>query len=116
MTTMKFLTAFLISTILLSCGQNSSRDKVYNESRELIPNPEGNKKDSIISINMDTSKNGRWHFKKYLDDPKTPQLAKEIFNNRWKLKDDEALEFLEKLHGQDKEARPFYFRVVTNSY
>lgn len=113
---MKFRTIFLVSTLLLSCGQNSSKDKAYIENRELVFNPEGNKKDTFLSSSTDTLTNDFWRFKKYLNDPKTPQLAKDIFNNLWKLKDDEPLAFLEKLHGQDMEARPFYFRVVTNSY
>jgi hypothetical protein len=108
---MKLITVLLNSIFLVSCGQNS-----YNESRELVLNPEGNKKGTFISSSPDTTTKDRWSFNKYLIDPQTPQLAKDIFNNRWKFKDDEPLEFLEKLHGQDKDARPFYFRVVTNSY
>lgn len=104
----KFLTAILILTNLLSCGQNASGDDVRNTKR--------NERNALQPPTSDTLISDRWHFKKYLDDPKTPQLAKDIFNNNWTLKDDGPLELLEKLHGQDKDARPFYFRVVTNSY
>lgn len=108
MTTMKFKTVLLIPAFLLSCGQNSSRDNSNTAKSK--------KEDTSVTLTMDTLKNDRWHFRKYLDDPNTPQLAKDIFNNKWKLKDDEPLDFLSELHGEDKEARPFYFRVVTNSY
>jgi hypothetical protein len=108
MTTLKFITALLPLTLILSCGHNSSGDNSYTAK--------GKNSDTLNNVRMDTAKADRWNFNKYLNDSRTPQLAKDIFNNTWKPKDDEPLEFLEKLHGQDKEARPFYFRVVTNSY
>jgi hypothetical protein len=97
-TTMKSPLTLLILILFLSCGQNQT-----------------SKSESPTLPATDTSTDNRWHFKKYLNDPRTPQLAKDIFNNNWKLNDDEPLEFLEKIHGEDKGARPFYFRVVTNS-
>src|ERR1044071_4398044 len=95
---MKFLIPLLFAAIL-SCGPGKTE-----------------KKETHVFPTTDTSTNDRWGFKKYLTDPKTPQLAKDIFNNNWKLNDDEPLEFLGYLHGKDKQARPFYFRVVTNTY
>jgi hypothetical protein len=108
MTTLKFITAVLTLTVFLSCGQKSSRENSYTAK--------GRNTNNLNNVSTDTLKTDRWNFKMYLYDPKTPRLAKDIFNNKWKLKDDEPLEFLAKLHGRDKEARPFYFRVVTNSY
>ena len=105
---MKILSALLISACLISCEQN----KISNTAD--IREDTG--QDRLSNLGGDTLKNDRWHFNKYLNDNNTPQLAKDVFNNNWKLKDDEPLEFLAKLHGQEKEARPFYFRVVTNSY
>jgi hypothetical protein len=99
---------------LFSCGQNTTKEKPYNESRELVPNPEGYKKDSPMTAIYDSTLD-RWKFKKYLTDPKTPKLAKQIFNDNWTL-EDEALVFISYLTDKDKEARPFYFRVVTNTY
>jgi hypothetical protein len=108
MTTVKFITALLTLTFFLSCRQNPSGDNSYIAKGAIT--------DTANNISSDAAKADRWNFKKYLNDPKTPQLAKDIFNNKWQLKDDEPLEFLEQLHGLDKETRPFYFRVVTNSY
>lgn len=102
--TMKNLTALFILTCIISCGQATDKQP---------PNLKINKKET--SLTTQNQNGDRWHFKKYLNDPSTPQLAKNIFNNNWKLKGEEPLNYLEKLHGQDKEARPFYFRVVTNS-
>ncbi|MEI7595176.1 MAG: hypothetical protein WCK02_05460 [Bacteroidota bacterium] len=57
------------------------------------------------------------NFDKYLKDPKTPKLAKDIFNNQnWDLNDFIILSFLDSLTAKDIEARPFYFKVVTNSF
>ncbi len=106
MTFIKFIITFITSTFFLCCGQNS-RDN---------SNTLNNRNDTIRPMSIDTLKTDRWKFRQYLNDSRTPQLAKDIFNNKWKLKDDEPLDFLENLHGQDIEARPFYFRVVTNSY
>lgn len=108
MTNLRFITVLIASILFLSCGQNSSGDNSYT--------PRGKNDDTFNNLSVNTVKTDRWNFKKYLNDPETPQLAKDIFNNKWKFEDDEPLEFLQKLHGQDKEGRSFYFRVVTNSY
>ncbi len=47
----------------------------------------------------------------------TPALAKKIFNDEaWDINNDEVLSFLDSLEGAEPASRPFYFRVVTNSY
>ena len=102
--TMKILISLLISICIISCGEGTDKQ---------VSNLKSNNIDTSLTTQNRTT--DRWHFKKYLSDPNTPQLAKNIFNSNWKLKDEEPLGFLEKLHGRDKEARPFYFRVATNS-
>lgn len=104
----------LASTI--SCQQNTNSKKLITHANgELLPNPEGNKKDSTMLAAYDSAKD-KFHFKKYLKDPRTPLLAKNIFYNKWQLNDDEPLTLLNKLYADDMDARPFYFRVITNSY
>jgi hypothetical protein len=57
-------------------------------------------------------------FWKFLDDPKTPKLAKDIYlDNEWNLdNDDEALALLDSLTAKNITSRPFYFKVVTKTY
>lgn len=55
-------------------------------------------------------------FQPYLDDPKTPALAKTIFRGQnWDINDFDVLGFLDSLDA-DGPSRYFYFKVVTNSY
>ena len=56
-------------------------------------------------------------FDKFINDPKTPKLAKDIYlNKEWNLNNDnEALALLDSLTAKDKSSRPFYFKVVTLS-
>ena len=56
------------------------------------------------------------NFDRFLKDEKVPKIAKELYHNTYKLKDDEPLILLEKLESKDKEERMFYFRAITNSY
>ena len=88
---------------LLSCGQAKNE----TENRELLPNFEEIKSDTISNCN----------YKKYVNDEKTSKLAKAIFYDKnWDLNDDNVLSFLDSLTAEEKNARPFYFRVVTNSF
>ncbi len=51
---MNILTVIIILTLsITSCGENSNRS---SESRELIPDPEGQKKDTFILAQADTTK------------------------------------------------------------
>ena len=57
-------------------------------------------------------------FEKFINDPKTPKLAKDIYlDNEWNLSNDnETLALLDSLTAEDITSRPFYFKVVTKSY
>ncbi len=57
-------------------------------------------------------------FDKFINDPKTSQLAKDIYlDNEWNLNnDEEALALLDSLTAMDKSSRQFYFKVVTLTY
>ena len=66
---------------------------------------------------QDAKAKGLCNYDKYFKDPKTSKLAKAIFENKdWSLNDDNVLSFLDSLTANDIESRPFYFRIVTNSY
>jgi hypothetical protein len=54
MTSNIFISIF-ICLVFSSCNQAKNPPKPYQESRELVPNPEGYKKDSFITANEDTS-------------------------------------------------------------
>jgi len=99
---------------ILACEQ-SENSETYQENRELLPDPEGNKKDTLILAN--NSSLDPCNFEKYFKDVKTPKLAKTIYlNKEWNLNDDiEVLSLLDSLTADDKGSRPFYFKVVTIS-
>jgi hypothetical protein len=119
-TCMRKLVPVLIPVILFlfsACGNTDTKAEKHNEKRELVPNPEGKAKENF-AMEDNAASEDRWHFKKYLNNPATPKLAKDVFHNNWNLtsyNDGELLSFLEKLTDKNKEARPFYFKVVTNS-
>ena len=64
--------------ILCACGQEYNQPEPYNQSRELVPNPEGYKKDTFEILDKDSSAKDLCNFDKYLNDPKTSKLAKAI--------------------------------------
>jgi hypothetical protein len=116
MKTTKLILTIALLLILFACGHDYKQPESYNESRELVPDPEGYKKDTFI-INKNSTAKDLCNFDKFLNDPKTSKLAIAIFNDKdWSLNDDKVLNFLDSLTAKDKSARPFYFRVVTNSY
>ena len=107
---------FILSVTLFACGESGKKPESYNENRDLVPDPEGYKKDTIISSLAESTKNKICDFDTFLNDPKTPKLAKELYYNTYKLKDTEPGGLFKKLKTKDFRTRQFYFRVITNSY
>lgn len=105
-----YILTFGILAFLISCKQSDKKNENYNENRELVPNPEGQMKDLVTTTDNETKCN----FDKVLNDPKTPKLAKELFNNT-AIYSEEPLSYFVNLKDKDKETREFYFRVLTNS-
>ena len=70
-----------------------------------------------VEIESDTSKSQKlnFYFKKVIENPKTPELAKMLLNN-YASNSDEPLEYFEKLKSNEKVTREFYFKVLTNTY
>lgn len=54
------------------------------------------------------------NYDKFLKDPSTPAIAKELYNNTYKLQSDDPLSLLEYLESEEDDKRTFYFRVITN--
>ncbi|UUV20769.1 hypothetical protein [Paenimyroides aestuarii] len=106
-----YILIFGILIFLISCKQNDKKNEMYNENRELVPNPEGQIMDKVTVADNEIKCN----FDKLLNDPKTPKLAQELFNNTAKYSE-EPLLYFGKLKDKDKATREFYFRVLTNSY
>jgi hypothetical protein len=107
-TTLNFWALTFIFT-LLSCGQAKNE----TENSDLPPNFEENKNDTFVIT--DTISN--CNYKKYVNGEKTSKLAKAIFYDKnWDLNDDNVHSFFDSLTAKEKNARPFYFRVVTNSF
>ncbi len=113
------LTVIIILTFgLLSCNNSADKKTVDNETA----------KDSLVHIDtfyidqneVNSNEYKEFHqcdFDKFLNDPKTPKLAKDIYlDKEWNLRNDtEALALLDSLTAKDKTSRPFYFKVVTKS-
>lgn len=58
----------------------------------------------------------RWHFRKYLEDPHTPETAKQVFRDQRPIEDSELPYYISCLRGGDTDAHAFYFRALTNAY
>lgn len=114
------LTVIIILTFgLLSCNNSADKNSVDNETV----------KDSLVHIDSfyidENEINGGSEYKefydcdfdKFVNDPKTPKLAKDIYlDKEWNLNNDtEALALLDSLTAKDKTSRPFYFKVVTKT-
>jgi len=113
------LTVIIILTFgLLSCKNSADKKSVDNETA----------KDSLVHIDtfyidqneLNGNEYKEFHqcdFDKFLNNPKTPKLAKDIYlDKEWNLRNDtEALALLDSLTAKNKTSRPFYFKVVTKS-
>jgi len=99
--------SILIFTLFISCKKS---EKTVN-SEKLIPNPKGNKIDSVEKPKMETD----CDYSTMLSNPKTPKMAKELFNNTAKLTD-EPLDYFDYILNGNENEKKFYFRVITNSY
>ena len=113
------LTVIIILTFgLLTCNNSADKKTVDNETA----------KDSLVHIDtfyidqneVNSNEYKEFHqcdFDKFLNDPKTPKLAKDIYlDKEWNLNNDaEALALLDSLTAKNKSARPFYFKVVTKT-
>jgi hypothetical protein len=91
-----------ILSILISCKNNK---QLSNESQKNVVSSSKNR----IEETQILVTNGDCDFEKYLNDPKTPKLAKELFENKAK-NDDAALEYFKNLKSSDKNEREFYFK------
>ncbi|MDP3929258.1 MAG: hypothetical protein Q8R57_09570 [Bacteroidota bacterium] len=115
---MKLTVTIILTFGLLSC--NNSADKKTVDIKTV--------KDSLVHIDTfyidqnEVNSNeykefNQCDFDKFLNDPKTPKLAKDVYlDKKWDLNNDtEALALLDSLTAKDKSARPFYFKVVTKT-
>jgi hypothetical protein len=115
---MKFTVTIILTFGLLSCNNSADKKTVDNETA----------KDSLVHIDTfyidknEVNSNeykefNQCDFDKFLNAPKTPKLAKDIYlDKKWDLNNDtEALALLDSLTAKDKSARPFYFKVVTKT-
>lgn len=111
---MKLLTITTIAFGLFACNNLTDKKTVENET----------KKDSISSSDKfpnnkinNNSNNFNCNYDKFLNDPKTPKLAKDLFNNTAKNPiENEPLAYFDNFKSEDKQEREFYFKAVTNSY
>lgn len=92
---------FLLLTNLLSCNQNQETSKIVNSSTE---------QEQSIALTENLC-----NFEEFLSDPKTTKAAKDLYLNKFKLKDEDPLFILSKIETKDEKERTFYFRVATNS-
>lgn len=81
---------------LLSCSNSADKNSVDNEING------GSEYKEFYNCNFD----------KFVNDPKTPKLAKDIYlDKEWNLNNDtEALALLDSLTAKDKTSRPFFLK------
>jgi len=99
---MKTIFAILFVSTFLCCNSSDKKNSV----------------DTSVASKIDTASTNsdRWNFDKYLNDTHVSALAKNIFLQKdWDLKDTKILAFLDSLTAKDKQARPFYFSIVTKT-
>ncbi len=115
---MKLIIVTILTFGLLSCNNSTEKNNIDNKATNdtlahidtfYIDQNEVNSNEYKKFYNCD--------FDKFVSDPKTPKLAKDIYlDNEWNLNNDnEALALLDSLVAKDKTSRPFYFKVVTKS-
>lgn len=110
------MTKIIIIGILATFISCKNNERVYNIDKEMGTSSEKKVDDKkIIWTETKDTWNEDCNLEKFLKDPKTPKLAKELFENKAK-NDDIALEYFEKLKSTDKTEREFYFKVITNLY
>ena len=110
------MTKFILIGILslfFSCKNN---ERINNLDKGIITSSEKkNEVKTLIRTEKKSYLNKACNLEKFLKNPKTPKLAKELFDNKAK-NDDRALEYFENLKSTDKTEREFYFKVLTNLY
>ena len=111
---MKLIVITILAFGLFACNNLTDKKSVENETT----------KDSLVySDNSSIDKNDNetynvdCNFDKFLKDPNTPKLAKDLLNNTAKKPtENEPLAYFENFKSKDKQEREFYFKAVTNSY
>lgn len=106
---MKYITFLLSLTWLLMLSACREPDG-KNGTRQPKADPRANKQDTQVPAPIAGCKAG-----KFLRDPETPRLAKNLYQNKIQYAE-EALSYFDKLNSKDPTEREFYFRVLTNSY
>jgi hypothetical protein len=111
---MKHLLTIGLTLIFVACGQKNNNEKSVEKKDSVTLTTQ--KQDSVMTQKEDIKTIHKSDFEKFLNNPKTPKMATELYHNTYKLKGDEPLELLENLESKDVQKRWFYFRVITNSY
>ena len=109
-----YIILFGITTIFISCKNNEQGYNLDQQASTKSEKKDGEKK--FIWTETNVSIYEECKLENFLEDPKISKIAKQLYNNTYKLKDDEPLELLGQLYNQDKHQRLFYFKAITNSY
>ena len=111
---MKLIVITILAFGLFACNNVTDKKSVRNETTKdsLVYSD-----NSSIDKNANNTDNYDCDFDKFLKDPKTPKLAKNLLNNTASNPtENESLTYFEKFKSKDKQEREFYFKAVTNSY
>ena len=109
-----YLILFGLSNIFINCKNN---DRVYNVNQQSdITSETKDGKKKFISTETNVSIYEECKLENFLEDSKISKIAKQLYKNTYKLKDDQPLELLNQLYNQNKYQRLFYFKAITNSY
>ncbi|MGX7666734.1 hypothetical protein [Flavobacterium pedocola] len=110
------MTKFIVLGLLASMISCKNNEQVYTKEQGKSTSAEMKTvEDKKIQTETTPALQDDCDLLKFLNDPKTPKLAKALFENKAK-NDDAALAYFEKLKSSDTNERSFYFKVITNSY
>ncbi len=115
---MKLKVIIILTLGLLSCNNSANKKPVDNETaKDSLAHFDTFYLDENEVNNNEYKEFHQCDFNKFLNNPKTPQLAKDIYlGKEWDLSNDtEVLSLLDSLKAKDKTSRPFYFKVITLS-
>lgn len=101
----------LLSSLLLMLVVSCKKNQTTSESKNLETKPLEHKIERVVLPTKETD----CDYSTMLSNPKTPKMAKELFNNTAKLTD-EPLDYFDYILNGTENEKKFYFRVITNSY
>ena len=116
---MRVIQSAIFTLILFGCNNQTDKKSVESETvrGSLLRVESFYNDENLIQSDAENKELHNCDFDTFINDPKTPKLAKDIYLEReWNLNNDnETLALLDSLTAKEKTSRPFYFKVITKT-